>query len=653
MPCLSSLPNELLSLVASHLDHPKDVLHLSMSSRRLYEFTKLDGWKALLKGRFGLTGLDPDARNAVHGLTTLYRNWDRKAFIARFTEPPPRTRSLQTWETKRWRGPQGQTMGYQSHIDSYEEILGGWADRREVLVWSAGTHVVMRVKETGSKAREILGNYQHFDMNENDSRRLPPFDNHRNVMSWYTYKIPESWEGRDDITTLKLLQPHQKNGAYDSFAYGSASGHLSIVSVDPKQQELREQSYSTGRQSVNSLSISPCANPLISAALSDNILALFSMDLVEQSEKPIDALSLISPIARGGRNGRLWSNNFISNDKVAIGLGPSYEPIQVFEITPTGFSSDPLRKFGFDAKLDVPMKNSTSVYPILPVSTGPEGYSESGNVFLSGGYDGIIRLHDMRSPHGFETMFLDVTNASSIYSLATQGLERVVAGTSTFSMLKVFDLRFAGSHAYHSAPLPPRSKVRRLSKGLDDVQHSSPISGGWNLFLSPRNQVRHNNMRSPYSRPPRTDYSPIYSLSIPSSTSPSLYAGLEGTVVNLDFVSILDKYPDPLFNQTIERFPDSGEVHLEQSYNPNSDVLNLGMYEQGDDKMLGMHLMVQDSIGMGVVENAQARDSARFMGLDERWKDPSDESNRWIRGQDPRSRRGALHRGRRRGRERH
>ncbi|KAJ8110498.1 hypothetical protein OPT61_g6678 [Boeremia exigua] len=154
MATLSTLPNEIISIITSHFDRPRDLLHLALTCRRLSEFAKLDGWKALLKGRFHISGLDADAQNAVHGLTTLYRNWTRKGFIARYLEPSTETTSLNTWEPAPWRGPRGQTMGYQPSIDSYEETLGLWARRREVLAWSAGTQIVMREKEAGLRSKD-------------------------------------------------------------------------------------------------------------------------------------------------------------------------------------------------------------------------------------------------------------------------------------------------------------------------------------------------------------------------------------------------------------------------------------------------------------------------------------------------------------------
>lgn len=654
MTALNTLPNELLSLVTNHLEHPRDVLNLSLTSRRLNDFAKLDGWKAFLRGRFGISDRDSDARNTVHGLTTLYRNWNRKGFLARYQEPGLNTTSLNTWERKRWRGPQGQTMGYRPSIDSYEEMLGHWADRKEVLAWSAGTHLVMRVKETGFKARNVW----------EDKREDDEFDNYKHLNSWYTYQIPESQEGRDDITALKILRPHQKHQTSECVAFGTASGDLTMLEVDLEAKTTKSQYYSTQLREVGALSMSPGSDPFIVATLGDTSLALYSSSLDLPSEQEQQPLSEVIPSVSGARGGRLWSCNFISSDRVAVGSGPTYEPIQIFEITPSGFTPEPLRKFSLDAKMwggvrHTPVSN-TSVYPVVPVSSNSQAGSGAGNIFLSGGYDGIIRLHDMRSPHAFETMFWDVTNDSSIYSLATQGLEHVVAGTSMHSMLKVFDLRFSNSHAYHSISLSTVQSVKRTMRTGDyagnkivseAVNHRglSPISGGWNVFLHPRNQVRH---RTPQFRMPRSEDSPVYSLSIPSQTSSSVYTGVEGAVLGLEFLSVVDKHPDPLFASGIERFPDSNSIDIKQSYNPSNDVLNLGMYEQGNEQALGMRLMVQDGVGMGVVKNMERRDYARFKGLDERWKDPSDDKERWSRGQEPQGRRGGGGRGRRGGRGR-
>lgn len=590
MATLSALPNEILSLVASHLEHPQDVLHLSLASRRLAAFAKLDGWKALLKGRFGISKLDGDARNSVHGLTTLYRNWHRKGLIAKYLEPSSMTTSINTWQKARWRGPRGQTMGYQPSIDSYEEMFGAWKERREVLAWSAGTQIVVRVKETGKSARHTWEDeLEHGPASD----ATHSFDAFRHKSSWWTYKIPDSFEGRDDITSIQLLRPQQRQGISEGLIFGTASGKLSMLDWDVDQEQCREQKYETGGRAVASVTVSPTTGRMFAATPGDTTLALYSVDHDILSTEPIEPVAQALPIVPGGRNGRIWSCSFLSEDKIAIGLGPSQEPIRIYEVTPDGSLSHPLRSLSLESKTykgfqtELPVRYSTSIYPILPIPGTAQGGSDAGNVFISGGYDGLIRLHDLRSPRGFETMFWDPTNDSSIYSLAIHGLERIVAGVSMHSMIKVFDMRLSGSHAYStlSLPTPPKSLLTNRDYAYNSVvnntkEHAATRSDGWNLYLNPRVPPRRNAYREDYWRGGQD--SPVYSLSIPSPISPNMYAGIEGVVQSLTFHSIADAHPDALLSQSIVRFADSGAVDVKSSYDPHDHALNLGMYEQED-----------------------------------------------------------------------
>jgi hypothetical protein len=647
MAALNTLPNELLSLVTSQLDRPKDLVSLALSNRRLNEFAKLDGWKAFLKGRFRLTGLDSDAYNAVHGLTTLYNNWNRKAFVARYIEPDSSSTSLNTWQRSRWGGSTGQTMGYQPSIDSYEETNGTWTDRREVLAWSAGTQIALRIKETGAKAVKAWEDYRK---TEAKNEKGYVFDQFRHQNWWFTYKIPQSTDGRDDVTELKLLRPHQRSSTCEHIAFGTASGSLSLLSADPTLKKTDETVYDTGHRAVGSISVSPANEPLMAAILADSSLALYTIVKDTQGEPTSRILSEVTLERASSVSSRIWSCNFVSNNKVAVGLGPSREPIQVYEITPSGLLSEPLRKFSLDPTYrsgtelnDWTLRRSTSVYPVLPLPSDSHGGSETSDLFLSGGYDGIVRLHDMRSPRDFESQFWDVTNSSSVYSLANQGLERFVAGSSMHSMLKVFDLRFPGWHAYRSIPLTDISQSKQSDRNYNTVTydartHSTLNSGGWNLFLNPSKSTQQHGNRQLYRHRPRED-SPVYSLSIPSSTSPNVYAGLEGTVENLTFLSVTDMHPDPLLSQGITRSPDNNNVDIKMSYNPNDDIMNLGMYEQGSGEKPDMQLVVQDDVWSDLATN---RDFARRRGLDTRWKDPAADGEKWLRGRVPQ---GNVHRG--------
>ncbi|EUC45047.1 hypothetical protein COCMIDRAFT_5714 [Bipolaris oryzae ATCC 44560] len=625
MAALNTLPNEILSLITRHLDRPKDVLNLSLVCRRLGDFAKLDGWKALLKGRFGFGGLDSDARVAVHGLTTLYRNWNRKGFIAAYLEPMRNTTSLNTWRPERWRPPQGQTMGYQPSIDSYEEMYGGWGERREVLAWSAGTQIILRIKETGANIEKIR---QHEQDLEDAPDQTWAYDSFKHLNTWFTYRIPDSFEGRDDITRLKLLRPHQRNLACEDMVFGTASGELSLLSVNPGIDETLVQQYETGRRGVNGLSVSSSSAPVVAAALADSSLALYAVDRDHTSQEKIKPASEVKTTSAGTEYGGLWSCEFLSNDKIAVARKAHVEPIEVYHIGPDGLMPVPLRSFNIvtdNAATPRPM----SVYSILTIPSTPHGSLDGGNTFLSGGYDGLIRLHDLRSSRGFEQIYRDPTDTSPIYSLAAQGTQRIVAGVAVHSLIKVFDLRLSGSRTYTAIPLstPKKQSKPRISNNTNTSSVKS-ISEGWNLYLHPRDPPPRTAYRADFST--LRQESPVYALSIPSPTSPSLYAGTEGAVHTLTFHGIADPYPDPLLAQSLVRFHDTDVIDPRASYNATGTALVLGMYEQGTEECIGMELMVQDGV---TGRAARRRAEGRGKVVDERWIDLKEREEMWVRGE--------------------
>jgi len=275
-------------------------------------------------------------------------------------------------------------------------------------------------------------------------------------------------------------------------------------------------------------------------------------------------------------------------------------------------SRDPVRKFGidgsagaYDDQVEPPQstkEKTSSVYPVIALPWSATAGHAPGDIFLSGGYDGTIRVHDMRSPSGYVSNYFDPTDDGAIYSLQTLGRERLAAGSSRHSMIKFFDLRVSGGRAYHymdvESSTAPRPALANAKYEADQV--------GWNLFLNPRNHTQQTSSR--WQRARATE-SPVYSLSSPSPTSPALFAGVENNIVELDFVSMLDKHPDPIYARGLVRDP-RGNINVARSWNPKSDVLNFAMYEHSKI----MRLRTQVGIGKykGVLH-----------GYDERWRDGS------------------------------
>jgi WD40 repeat protein len=196
-------------------------------------------------------------------------------------------------------------MGYKPSIDSYEEVVGGWTDRREVLAWSAGTQIAVRIKETSQKGAKTL----------TESSENQDLDEYKHLRSWYSYQIPQGREGQDDITALKLLRPHQVANS-DCIVVGTASGQLKALRVDIDAQKLRVHSYGSQQRPVGAISVSPDERPLMSATLGDDTLALYSLDAREDLNNDEDPLSQVQPLALGAQTGRVWSCDFISKDKV-------------------------------------------------------------------------------------------------------------------------------------------------------------------------------------------------------------------------------------------------------------------------------------------------------------------------------------------------
>lgn len=611
---LQDFPFELLSQVVALLPTAQSIHHLSLCNHALHRFVEDEGWKIFVQTRFPSMSVRNQWREAAQSLTTLSKNIDRKAFLARYVEPSNFVVNLPHRElSTQWRKPRGQTMGYQPVIDSYEESTGStWDARKQVLAWSAGSELVLRVKEMGGKslAPERRGTYSYSDHYGHRTR-------------WFTYKPPKAMEGRDDITCMKLLSGPYRSGnpsgsATEHVILGTASGnlHLSHLELDRASSNTLGSVFETDGRLVRSTDLSPNDQQVLAACLADTSIVLYRVPeylySAPEDHERISPICERSVLLEGGKSHRIWSTKFLSDSLLALGLGPSSKPIHVYQVTNEGLSKGPVRKLSMDGTAwacddrveATPTKEkTTSVYPVIPLPWSSIAGHTPGEVFLSGCYDGIIRVHDMRSRSAFESSYFDPTNDGAIYSLQTLGRERLAAGSSRHSMIKFFDLRVTGGRVYQYTDLRPNTAHPHTLAAADPQADRR----GWNLFLNPRNTIQQTGRWQRAST--RATESPVYSLSSPSPTSPALFAGVENNIVELDFVSMLDKHPDPIFARGLVRDP-RGNINVARSWNPKNDVLNFAMYEHTPT----MRLRTQAGIGKyaGVLD-----------GYDERWRDGS------------------------------
>ncbi|KAI7050457.1 hypothetical protein KC352_g45761, partial [Hortaea werneckii] len=222
---------------------------------------------------------------------------------------------------------------------------------------------------------------------------------------WTTYRPLSAYEGRDDVTTLHLLRPKaQQDSEVQRLVSGTANGDLWILSIPEDDSEDIPTSYLvTNGQPVRSSSLlhrPSLDQDLLVGNMGDSRVSLYPIDPSAGKIAPSDSLDIRPPQTNGGHTKnqqRVWSSEFLSPNRIATGIGPSSEPLHIYEILPTGFSKEPVRKFSLQNDLFEPSdedtvapagkKRSSSIYPIAPLPPyNAAGGSVDGNVFLSGAY---------------------------------------------------------------------------------------------------------------------------------------------------------------------------------------------------------------------------------------------------------------------------
>ncbi|TKA75250.1 hypothetical protein B0A55_05763 [Friedmanniomyces simplex] len=605
---LTDLPPELLDHVATYLPTAQSISRLGKASKSLHAFVEKDAWQTFTRTRFpSLHTNDPTShKDVARCLTTLSRAWDRRAFNARYIEPQGDIRAHPgDKRLERWKRPRGQTIGFTPQLDVYEDIGPRWQDREETLAFSAGAEVCVRKKR----------------------RR----DGRENVR-WMTYRPLSAYEGRDDVTTLHLLRPESGAGDVGTqrLITGTANGDLRLLSLpEGPNGEVPITFFITQGLPVRSSTLLRARSEprLLAASLGDSRINVYSVDPSYPKIGPSSSIEIRPPQASNAeqraRHQRIWSTQFLSPQRLAVGIGPSDQPIHVYDLSSSGLHQEPSRRVGLqnknleisrvDVSLSVPAteakKPSSSIYPIVPLPHS----STQGTVFLSGAYDSTIRLHDLRSPRDIEQSYTDPTDDSAIYTLLPRGHEQVIAGTSRHSLLKVFDLRL-GAKCYDYLDVANTASERPASNEKQTRERKD-----WNLFLKPHgtsNTSAAGRRGSYYSR--GSHESSVYSLASPSSCSPFLYAGVENAVVELAFTSVLDRHPDPAY------FLPWRQQQQHRSKREGSEVLELAMYDQtaGNVKLYTQRNLGEtrrrlsgNPVGTRTLEFPRVEG-----GLDERWR---------------------------------
>ncbi|KAL8683596.1 MAG: hypothetical protein Q9186_000508 [Xanthomendoza sp. 1 TL-2023] len=588
------LPPELLGHLISYIQEVQTLLRLGLACKKLHDFVQSDGYRVFVQRHYPWIPIPPSWEDAVHALTKLSLAWDRKSLIPRYIEPPHNAAITAAHNTGS-RGRRGQTMGYQPVIDSYDTWIGSdWTSRRETVAWGAGAELVLRVRWMGPDVEQEWRRAAH---------RQPIgtyFDQHHHKSRWWRVLEPNQADGKDDITIVMLLRETQKlSPGAEYIIVGRASGDLDLLSiahVAAPGSWKRETRFQTNGQSIRAASVNAAIPPLLAACLEDRTIAIYHVLPGIHSTEPLGKIqfdSLESPC-------RLWSTVFLRQDRLAVSLGPHVEPIQIFEVKPNAIPQEPVRRMamvGLHNGQHVP--NTTTVYPLVPLPRSSCPCEAEGDLFLSGGYDGTVRLHDLRSPASYVASFNDpVDSTAAIYSLIPLGRDRFLAGSAQFATIKLFNMRTAVEKLCHnkdSSVSPPETAGVKISSPgqvqtsaypaqLEQRSEQKPELLDWTVFLANRNGLHGGQQR----RIPREWTSPVYSLSSPSLYSPVFFAGIEGHVIQVDVTSAYDRFPDPIYKCGLASTSDLPK-DAARKWDPYHDVMCVDLYEHSQANIEIMH----------------------------------------------------------------
>jgi WD40 repeat protein len=552
---LDQLPTETIHQIASHLPTASSMINFSLTNRKLHAQISDDDYatfRSFVQRNFPSIKTPPYWKEAAYILTTRSRAWDRRAFVAKALEPP--ADRLNPLYYGRARGP---SIGYAPVIDSYETWHGsGWAERHEVLVWGAAGRLMMRVSDPDS-------------------------------ITWHAHRFHDDHLPEKDILSVRLLRPNQRDARKgEAVVIRRANDEITKLEFDVHDNAIQHRAlFDTAGLTAEGMDVSHGSRPLV-AVCNPQHIQVFDGNAHEQVAQPISTLNIQQNLVYKRRT---RCAKFIDNERLAVGVqyleGQDTAPINIYRITPEGSSTSPESCLpSSSGHPSVKGRNRTNANTIAPLDDVSSLCGRAGEVFLSGWSDGIVRLYDIRAPTHSSSEFQDGVDDGQILSLLPIGHERFLAGSVQNACLKTFDLRMPGAKVYSyydagssSLALPSNGHVA-TSKEAPSSRERGPvdeaISRQLNIFLAIRVQCPMRLWQplpdQRFSHLPRYR-GPVYSLSAPSPASPTVYAGVENHVIQLEFVSTDD------MQKARRELPAFGLVREKGS---KEQILNLSCYER-------------------------------------------------------------------------
>ncbi|KIY00360.1 uncharacterized protein Z520_04045 [Fonsecaea multimorphosa CBS 102226] len=579
---LQDLPVEVIQQIIGHLPTASSIINLSLANHKIHSIISADDYsvfRTFVQRAFPTIDSPPYWQDVARTLTSRSRAWDRRAFVARECCPP-----ADNSEHPRPQTP-GLPVGYRPAIDSYETWQGGsWTDRKEVLAWGAAGRLQLRTIHNG-------------------------------VTTWTSFRVPEDHRQDLDILDVRLLRPDQ-NQNLDGETIVLQRANREVVRVETSSHPdifTQKSRYTNLPNEFTCLDISQNPEPLL-AACGDSCINIYTVHSPDQAARPMSSFKVEE---RHKLRSRMRCVKFLSENTIATGNqfleGRERAPISIYDITPSGLSPTPVAASMSFTESSHPWAGRHSANTIAPL--GDVGFSGSRpqQLFLSGWTDGIARLYDIRVPRRSVAEYVDPVDDGQILSLLPVGHERFFAGSHQNGCLKSFDFRMPGARAYSYLNARPPQTVKRPTPQRDI-----------NIFLTPTVNIG-ERLWEPLPRHPRKRSQryrgSVYCLSSPSSTSPTIFAGIENHVLQLDFVSTDD------FRKAHRHLgasdPNVDIVQDEKDQITGDHILNFSCYErprEGKESTDPVLLRNQTDLVDELVDGSMHSAGRREDGWDERWR---------------------------------
>ncbi|KAF7719945.1 Uncharacterized protein PECH_005802 [Penicillium ucsense] len=530
----TDLPPEIICEVVLHLPTANAITRLSQTCRQIYKILRAEEtrlFRVFVQNKFPSIQTPPFWKDAACALTSRSRALDRLGVIGRFMIVPETITRIGLQGEARQDNP---TLGYRPPIDSYEFWDGeSWAARKEVLAWGAGEKLLIRTRRRGKQCSD----------------------------EWVLFNDVDQPSSHDDILGLHFLEAeHDKGKETENMIFGRRRGDLRHVAVSSHgaSHEYKKTFHTEGLELSETDLFRGADGPILCAQFLQGTTALYH---VETQDEIVQPFAWIQP----ERSSRGRSSKILSSTRIAVATMDEKDSLVISRIRPDGVSTEETIGSGILA-MDGHVRNHyarQAISAIEPLNNHPLG-GHSGSVFLAAWGDRIVRLHDLRSPRQYETAYEDPTDDNSVYSLKAFGHDRFIVGSGGNALIKLFDLRctnYSYLHAHGSRPKAPSNAPIAHNQGQYPSKNfniflSAPLPASF--FTSLTAQFRRRTQVRPYR-------GPIYSLSTPSPSSPTVYTGVAGGLIRLDFAST-----DDLTGPAKEWYDQNLDLGLDEDMTPGS-----------------------------------------------------------------------------------